>query len=106
MKVQIRPTALEDLSKGYRFYDMQELGVGAYFFDSVSADIDSLALYAGVHPKVFGYHRMLTRRFPYAVYYGFEKKEVVTVWRVLGLRRDPKSIRRSLESIKSEHSTE
>lgn len=50
MKLQIRPTALDDLSKGYRFYDMQELGVGAYFFDSVSADIDSLTLYTGVHP--------------------------------------------------------
>lgn len=102
MKVQIRRSALEDLSRGYRFYDMQELGVGAYFFDSVSADIDSLALYAGIHPKIFGYYRMLTRRFPYAIYYGIERNEIVTVWRVLDLRRDPKSIRTSLGSIQSE----
>jgi hypothetical protein len=27
----------DDLSRAYHFYDMQELGVGAYFFDSVTA---------------------------------------------------------------------
>jgi len=102
MKVQIRPSALEDLARGYRFYDMQELGVGAYFFDSVFSDIDSLALYAGIHPKIFDYYRMLTRRFPYAVYYEILESEVAAVWRVLDLRRDPKSTLKSLESIKSQ----
>jgi hypothetical protein len=47
MKIQIRPSALEDLATGRQFYDMQELGVGDYFFDSVFSDIDSLALYGG-----------------------------------------------------------
>lgn len=50
MKLQIRPTALEDLVKARGFYDLQELGVGDYFFDSVFTDIDSLMLYAGMHP--------------------------------------------------------
>jgi len=58
---------MEDLANGRRFYDSQELGVGDYFFDSIFADIDSLKLYAGIHPQVFGFHRMLTQRFPYAV---------------------------------------
>ncbi|MFO8027190.1 MAG: hypothetical protein R6U56_05965 [Opitutales bacterium] len=64
MKLQIRPTALEDLAKGRGFYDLQELGVGDYFFDSVFADIDSLKLYAGIHPKVFGFIGCLRRDFP------------------------------------------
>jgi len=102
MKLQIRPTALEDLAQGRRFYDSQELGVGDYFFDSVFADIDSLKLYAGIHPKVFGFHRMLTQRFPYAVYYEFTNQETAIVWRVLDLRQDPESIRGALGSIKTE----
>ena len=93
---------MEDLAKGRRFYDLQELGVGDYFFDSVFSDIDSLKLYAGIHPKVFGFHRMLTQRFPYAVYYESPDKETAIVWRVLDLRQDPGSIRSALGSIKAE----
>lgn len=76
--------------------------MGDYFFDSVFADIDSLKLYAGIHPKVFGFHRMLTQRFPYAVYYEFTNKETAIVWRVLDLRQDPESIRGALGSMKTE----
>jgi plasmid stabilization system protein ParE len=96
MKIQIRPSALEDLAKGRWFYDSQELGIGAYFFDSVFSDIDSLTLYGGIHPKIIGYHRMLTKRFPYAIYYELSSNEIVIVWRVLDLRQDPESIRRKL----------
>ena len=74
---------------------MQAEGVSAYFFDSLFSDIDSLALYAGIHPKVFGYHRLLSKRFPYAVYYTFED-DLAVVWRVLDLRRHPDRIREAL----------
>lgn len=100
MRLEIRPSAIEDLIDGRRFYDLQELGVGDYFFDSVFADIDSLILYAGIHPKIFGFFRMLTQRFPYAVYYTLQDDEVAVVWRVLDLRQDPGSIRSALGSAK------
>jgi hypothetical protein len=102
MKLQIRPTALEDLANGRRFYDLQELGVGDYFFDSIFADIDSLKLYAGIHPKIFGFYRMLTQRFPFAVYYELPNKEIAIIWRVLDLRQNPGSIREALGSIKTD----
>lgn len=35
---------------------------------SIFSDIDSLQLYAGIHLKAFGYFRLLSKRFPYAVY--------------------------------------
>ena len=76
---------------------MQAEGVGAYFFDSVFSDIDSLALYAGIHPKIFGYNRLLSKRFPYAVYYTLEK-DLAVVWRVLDLRRHPDRIKQALEN--------
>jgi len=30
---------------------------------------DSLVLHAGIHPLRFGFHRLVAKRFPYAVYY-------------------------------------
>jgi hypothetical protein len=37
-------SAIEDLAAGRKFYDRQEAGVGDYFFDSLFAEIDSLAI--------------------------------------------------------------
>jgi plasmid stabilization system protein ParE len=70
--------------------------LGAYFIDSLFSEIDSLVLYAGIHRKVFGFHRALAKRFPYAVYYRIEEEDVVLVWRVLDLRQAPGKIRRAL----------
>lgn len=95
MKVSILETALEDLRAACKFYDEQEEGVGAYFLDSLIPEIDSLSLYAGIHRLQFGFHRLLARRFPYAIYYRVVAEGVV-VFRVLNCRRDPSSLRRSI----------
>lgn len=96
MKIKILPSALDDLSNGRLFYERQGEDLGEYFFDSLFSDIDSLVLYAGIHRQYFGYYRMLSKRFPYAIYYKMEEKSIVVVWRVLDLRRDPVKIRQSL----------
>jgi plasmid stabilization system protein ParE len=96
MKIRILPSALEDLGGGRRFYERQAEGLGAYFLDSLLSDIDSLALYAGIHHKVFGYFRLLAKRFPCAIYYQMES-DVVIVWRVLDCRRDPTWIHKQLK---------
>jgi plasmid stabilization system protein ParE len=96
MKVRILRPALEDLSAGREFYDRQREGVGDYFFDSLFAEIDSLVLYAGIHRVQFGYHRLLAKRFPYAIYYRLSGSEAV-VHRVLDCRRDPRWSRRELQ---------
>ena len=51
MKIRIFDSAKLDLADGYFFYEEQESGIGQYFLDSLYSDIDSLALYAGIHPK-------------------------------------------------------
>ena len=96
MKVRVLRSAFEDLAAGRQFYDRQQDGVGAYFFDSLFAEIDSLVLYAGVHRVHFGFHRILARKFPYAVYYRITTGEAV-VFRVLDCRRDPSWIRKALD---------
>ena len=64
MTLVILPSAREDLAAGSDFYERKEEGAGSYFLDSRFSDIDSLKLYAGIHRKVFGYPRLLSKRFP------------------------------------------
>ncbi|MEO5959115.1 MAG: type II toxin-antitoxin system RelE/ParE family toxin [Opitutaceae bacterium] len=95
MKVRIRPSAQDDLSDGFAFYESQQAGLGSYFLDSLFADIDSLALHGGVHRRLHGAHRLLARTFPFAVYYDVVG-DTAHVKAVLDCRRDPKWIRKHL----------
>ena len=97
MRIKILSSAMDDLYEARLFYEKQGEGLGDYFFDSIFSDIDSLVLYGGIHGKVYDYYRLLSKRFPYAVYYTVEDSEVVVVQRVLDLRQNPKKIRRALE---------
>jgi hypothetical protein len=96
MTLVILPSALEDLAEGTAFYDNKQAGLGAYFLESLYSDIESLKLYAGIHRKVFGFHRQLSKRFPWAVYYSVEI-DTVLVRAVLDCRNDPNSIKSKLE---------
>jgi hypothetical protein len=98
MRVRLLSSARNDLAGGRAFYEKQGEGLGGYFLDSVFADIDSLALYGGIHAKVFGYHRPLTRRFPYAVYYKMDTEGSVVVYRVLDCRQHPGKTKRALKT--------
>jgi plasmid stabilization system protein ParE len=99
MRILILPSARDDLSEGFEFYERQQAGLGDYFLESLFSDIESLRLYAGIHPKRFGYHRLLSKRFPYAVYYN-QTRRMVRVWTVLDCRRDPDAIREKLRSLR------
>ena len=93
MKIDILPEAQEDLIAGFRFYERQGHGLGSYFLEYLFKDIDSLTVQGGVHAKVFGYHRSLSKRFPFAIYYRVEAN-VVRVRAILDCRRNPSWIRR------------
>uniref|UniRef100_Q3AP32 Type II toxin-antitoxin system RelE/ParE family toxin n=1 Tax=Chlorobium chlorochromatii (strain CaD3) TaxID=340177 RepID=Q3AP32_CHLCH len=94
--IQLLSSAINDLLDARRFYEQQRNGLGAYFFDSIFADIDKLTLYAGCHPKYFGYYRMLAKKFPYAIYYKMNDTSVAVVWRILDMRRSPYKIKQLL----------
>ena len=98
MKIVIQPSALADLKGGFRFYERQQTGLGSYFLDSLYSDIESLLLYAGIHPQHFGKHRLLSERFPCAVYYEV-RDDLIMVRAVLDLRRDPSWISRKLHKL-------
>jgi plasmid stabilization system protein ParE len=92
MQLNISRSAESDLLSGFSFYERQRSGIGSYFLDSLYADIDSLMLYGGMHPKPHGrLHRALAKRFPFAIYYDL-REETVTVVAVLDCRQNPASI--------------
>jgi len=96
MKIKILDSAVQDLIDGCRFYEKQVEGLGSYFLDTLFSDIDSLTVYAGVHPKYFGkFHRLLSKRFPFAIYYRVENKTAL-IYAVLDCRRNPAWIRKRL----------
>ena len=99
MKVRILTSACRDLAAGQRFYVRQGVEVGEYFLDSVFADIDSLTLYGGIHRKVFGFHRLLAKRFPHAIYYRVEDQNTAIVYRILDCRKDPAKTSHALRRI-------
>ena len=99
MKVRILTSACRDLAAGQRFYVRQGVEVGEYFLDSVFADIDSLTLYGGIHRKVFGFHRLLAKRFPHAIYYRVEDQNTAIVYRILDCRQDPAKTSHALRRI-------
>ena len=95
MTIVILPSAKADLAAGFAFFEEQQAGLGAYFLESLFSDIDSLKIYAGVHRRVFGYHRLLSQRFTFAVYYSVETGTAY-VRAVLDCRRDPARLRERL----------
>jgi hypothetical protein len=96
VKIVILPSASDDLAEGFAFYEEHGAGLGNYFLESLFSDIDSLRLFAGIHRKVFGLHRLLSKRFPHAVYYSMQS-ETAFVRAVLDCRRDPAWIRGKLK---------
>lgn len=95
MKIRILSPAEDDLEEGYRFYDSQSPGLGSYFLDCLYSDIDSLTYFGGIHPVVLGHYRLLSKRFPFAVYYRVTE-DVVVVFAVLDCRRNPSWVRKRL----------
>ncbi len=93
IQVRISDDALADLNHGYWFYEAQESGLGDYFTSCLRADIDGLKVSAGIHRTVYrDYHRLLSRVFPYGIFYTMNNEGAV-VWAVVDLRRDPDWIR-------------
>lgn len=96
MKIEILDEAQEDLIQGFKFYESREPGLGSYFIDCLFSDIESLLIYAGVHQIVFAYHRCLSKRFPFAIYYSVEK-QLVRIHAVLDCRKNPSWVRTRLK---------
>ena len=97
MRLHILDLARNDLIDGFHFYEDKEGGLGRYFLINLYSDIESLKLFGGVHRKAYlGFHRALSKRFPFAIYYTVEE-DTVQIRAVVDCRKRPSWIRRHLE---------
>ena len=99
MKIRLLDAAYQDLMEGFEFYEKQKNNLGGYFLDSLFSDVDSLLIYAGIHPIYFkAYHRMLSKRFPFAIYYRIDDSNIM-VYAVLDCRSNPAWARKRLKRV-------
>ena len=93
MRIEILDKAEDDLVAGFEFYEAQEGGLGMYFLESLYSDIESLKLYGGIHRQAYrDFHRMLSIRFPFAIFYK-TVADTAYVHAVVDCRRSPAWIR-------------
>lgn len=98
MRLQILDSARDDLIEGFYFYEKQDPGLGDYFLTSLYSDMEALKIFFGIHPKAYrDFHRALSNRFPFAIYYTHDT-ETVMIRAVVDCRRKPSWIRRHIEN--------
>jgi plasmid stabilization system protein ParE len=77
------------------YYEEREAGLGEYCVSSVLTDLESLAVFSGIHSRHFGFNRMISTHFPFGIYYRAHGDDTLVV-AILDLRRNPKWIRKQL----------
>jgi plasmid stabilization system protein ParE len=97
MRIRLLPEAVRDLEIGADFYESQRPGLGSYFNDCLTADIESLRIYAGTHEIYRGFQRSLSKRFPFSIYY-ILSDDCVEIYAVLDARQDPQAMDAILDS--------
>ena len=79
-----------DLAAAYGWYEDQRIGLGAEFLFAVDTSFNAIQEYPGMFSRVHDdVRRAIVSRFPYAVFYRIEPRQVV-VLAVLHMSRDPK----------------
>ena len=92
MDIRLLEGAKEDLRNAWFFYERQATGLGDRFLHAIETDVGLLPGYAGIHLQVDGFHRMLIKRFPFALYYLIDETSI-DIYAILDCRRDPSWIR-------------
>ena len=99
MNVELRDEARDDLVDGAVFYGGQSNGLDEYFLDCIREDVEKLKATGGVHEQYYGFHRSLSKRIPYAIYYQVSGDHVDVV-AILDCRSDPAIINARLGRTK------
>ncbi|ABV67719.1 conserved hypothetical protein [Aliarcobacter butzleri RM4018] len=97
MNIKILTEAQNDIAKAIFFYEKQKENLGKYFLDSIMSDIESLYIYYGIHFRVRNYFRLLSKRFPFAIYYKFDQN-FIYIYAVLDCRQNPIFLNQRLEN--------
>jgi plasmid stabilization system protein ParE len=87
-RVIILPRVEADLREAQLWYNSQRSGLGEEFLDEVGRAVAALEDQPESRPLYYkNFRRMLTRRFPYKIFFQVEG-DLVVVFRILHVRRD------------------
>jgi plasmid stabilization system protein ParE len=90
LPIRTRPQADADLLEARTWYDAQQPGRGAVFFEAVSAVVHRIAEMPLAFPLAQGQiRRAVLRRFPYSVYFQVREDHVLVV-AIMHNSRDPR----------------
>ena len=66
-EILVLDLALTDLEAAQDFYEQCESGIGDDFIDSITVDISSLRIHAGIHNEFEGFSKLNSKHFPFAL---------------------------------------
>ena len=90
LSVVYRRKVGRDLARAYRWYEEQRAGLGEEFLAAVDRSFGAIEQFPEMFARVQGeVRRAILSRFPYAVFYRIDPRQVV-VFTVLHTARDPK----------------
>lgn len=99
MLVELRDESRDDLVEAAIFYGEQSIGLDEYFLECLRSDLTKLGTTFGIHEQYRGFHRSLSERFPFAIYY-LVADNFVDVVAILDCRADPKTTNQRLGRTK------
>ena len=95
-ELRLTPPAEQDVAEAYAWYEDKRTGLGEDFLQRLEACLIAVQRAPELLPVAHeDYRRALVRRFPYAVFYGYDG-DAVTIHAVLHTARDPAKWRQRL----------
>lgn len=97
-KLKILPIAFTDLQKAKKWYKKRSVSLAEEF----KIEVDNEIKYIGKHPEHYQrkykeFRQSNVTRFPYAIFYLFEKElKQVTIFGILHMSRNPEIIRKRI----------
>ena len=87
-RVIIRPNAEADAREARQWYESRRMGLGDELLEEIRHAVRLLEEHPDRRPIYYrGFRRLLTRRFPYKLFYRVEGDHVI-VFRILHAKRD------------------
>ena len=91
--VEFRPDAADEFAAAAAWYEARRTGLGSEFVSAIEAGLTEIAASPARHPVVHAdVHRLLARRFPYAILYRL-LPDRIRVIAVFHSARDPGALR-------------
>ncbi len=87
-QVRIKPGAVQDIAQSLDYYESKKENLGFEFILEIDFAIEQLSYFPEIGPIVYkDFRQILTRRFPFRIFYKFSEKRV-NVYAVLHQSRE------------------